>query len=253
MNAPTTPRADPRSATAAVLVAAGDSTRMGPGRERKPFLELEGRTVLEHCAAAFDACPAVRALVIVAHAADLERVRALASARPAFRRLAAVVAGGRERADSVRLGVEAAGDGVRLVAIHDAARPLVESSTIERAVALAAAAGAALVAVRARDTIHRAPDGSAAVEALERGELWCAQTPQVFERRRLLELLGRAASEGLCPTDDAALWERYVGPVPLVEGASSNLKLTNPEDLVVAAALLRAREGRTVLGAGGAP
>ncbi len=226
-----------------MLVAAGGSTRMGAGRPRKPLLELEGRSVLERSAEVFARSPAIDALVIVAHAEDLERVRRLGAEGAAQGKPWIVVAGGAERSDSVRAGVLAAGEGIELVAIHDAARPLVSAALVARAVATAAEHGAALVAVRASDSIHRAPDGRAALEALDRAALWCAQTPQVFRRARFLELLERAQAAGWSPTDDAALWERYVGPVPLVEGERTNLKLTTPEDLVVAAALLRAWAG----------
>lgn len=214
---------------------------MGAARPRKPLLELEGRSVLERSAEVFARAPAIDALVIVAHAQDLEPVRRLGERGAARDKPWIVVPGGAERTDSVRAGVEAAGDGVEFVAIHDAARPLVSGALVARALATAAEHGAALVAVRASDSIHRAPDGRLALEALDRAVLWCAQTPQVFPRSRFLELLARARSEGWTPTDDAALWERYVGPVPLVEGERTNLKLTTPEDLVVAAALLRVR------------
>lgn len=236
---------DDRRSTAAVLVAAGSATRMGPASERKPFLELEGRTLLEHCAAAFAACSHVQTLIVVARGDDVERVRELARGRAAFAKLATVVEGGAERADSVRAGVLAAGNSARLVAIHDAARPLVSTDTIARAIEAAAEHGAALVATRASDSIHRSQDGRTANEALERRELWCAQTPQVFERARLLQLLGRALADAWSPTDDAALWERYAGPVALVEGSQTNLKITTPVDLVVARALLRAVQEAT--------
>lgn len=225
----------------AILVAAGGSTRMGPGVARKPWLELEGRSVLERSAAAFAACPAVSALVIVAHPEDLERARVLGAGDVLFGKPLTVVLGGARRADSVRAGLGAADGDARLVAIHDAARPLVSLELIARALASAAEHGAALVAMRASDSIHFSADGHRATRALERAELWCAQTPQVFERQRFAELLERALREGWSPTDDAALWERYVGPVALVEGERANLKLTTPEDVIVAAALLRAR------------
>lgn len=232
----------PGPRAAAVLVAAGGSTRMQlPEGVRKPFLELAGRTVLEHAAAAFDACPAVTELVVVCRPEDEEAVRALAARSPVLRRLVAVVPGGAERADSVLAGVRATGEAVELVAVHDAARPLVRPETVSAALEVAFREGAALVAVPVGDTIKHSVDGLRADRTLERSTLWAAQTPQVFRRGRLLELLERARQEGWQPTDDAALWERGVGPVPLVRGESTNLKLTTPTDLEVAAAILRAR------------
>jgi 2-C-methyl-D-erythritol 4-phosphate cytidylyltransferase len=128
-----------------------------------------------------------------------------------------------------------------VVLIHDVARPLVRSERIE-AVALAArASGAALLAVPVRDTIKRSRDGRAAESTLDRSELWAARTPQAFAAERLHAMLERAAAEGLRATDDAALHERYFGPVALVEDAFDNWKLTTREDLALAEAWL-ARE-----------
>ncbi len=233
---------EPEPRAAAVLVAAGSSTRMQlPGGVRKPFVLLEGRAVLEHAAAAFDACATIRELIVVCREEDAAAVKALAAGNPAFRKLTRVVPGGAERTDSVLEGVRAASDAVRLVAVHDAARPLIRSATIAAALATAARAGAALVAAPVGDTIKHSADGQRAERTLDRATLWAAQTPQVFDRTKLLALLERAAAEGFKPTDDAALWERYVEPIALVRGESTNLKLTTPTDLEVAAAILRAR------------
>jgi 2-C-methyl-D-erythritol 4-phosphate cytidylyltransferase len=229
--------------TAAVLVAAGSSTRMGPatGGERKPFLELAGRTVLEHACAAFDTVPAVTALVIVAHAEDVERLERLSASSPALAKVSAVVPGGATRAESVRLGVRAAPPEAELIAVHDAARALIEPATIELAIATATAQDAALVAIPVRDTLKRSEDGERASETVAREGLWAAQTPQVFRADTLRELTARAEAEDFLPTDDAALWERWVGPVPLVQGEETNLKITTPADLAIAAAILAHR------------
>jgi len=216
----------------------------GAGGERKPFIELGGRCVLLHAAAAFEAAAGVDELIVVAREEDVERVRELAGAAPELTKLRAVVPGGADRCASVRAGVRATGEEVELVAVHDAARPLVEPATIEAALAVAAERGAALVALPVGDTIKESTDGEAAERTLDRSRLWAAQTPQVFRRTLLLELLERAEREGFSPTDDAALHERYVGPVPLVRGTPGNLKLTTPEDLALARALLAARAAR---------
>jgi 2-C-methyl-D-erythritol 4-phosphate cytidylyltransferase/2-C-methyl-D-erythritol 2,4-cyclodiphosphate synthase len=128
-----------------------------------------------------------------------------------------------------------------LVCVHDAARPLVSTGAVERVLAAAARDGAALLALPVRDTLQHTSDGARAERAVERGALWAAQTPQAFERSRFLDCLERAAREGLDATDDAALWERYVGPATLVPGERSNLKITDPEDLELARAILAAR------------
>lgn len=227
-----------------VLVAAGSSTRMrGPGDQavRKPWLDLGGRPVLEVSAAALTTPSEVAELVIVAHAEDVERVSSYAVGRAAFSKLVAVVPGGEERADSVRLGARASALSVDVIAVHDAARPLVEPATVGEAIRLAHAQGAALVAVPVTDTIKESEDGRSVSSTLDRARLWAAQTPQCFRAATFLALLDRAEREGFRPTDDAALWERWEGAVPLVRGHAANRKITTPEDLELARALLSSR------------
>ncbi len=131
----------------------------------------------------------------------------------------------------------------RLVAVHDVARALVEPTLVEQVVQRASVRGAALVAAPMVDTVKTSSDGLHAETTLDRSVLWCAQTPQVFQIARLKELLERARAENFRPTDDAALHERYLGPIPMVPGSPHNLKITTPEDLILAAAILRARRG----------
>lgn len=226
------------SATA-VLLAAGGSTRMVE-RERKPFLLLEGRTVLERAVAAFDAARQVQEIVLVARAEDFERIDELLARGALSPKVNARAVGGEERTDSVRLGVQAASAELDVVLVHDVARPLVRSAEIDAVVSAAARAGAALLAVPVRDTLKVSADGGRARETLERSRIWAAQTPQGFRTALLRELLDKAAAEGFRPTDDAALYERYVGPIPIVEGRQSNIKLTTPEDLAIARAILAA-------------
>ena len=233
----------------AVVVAAGSSARMraGGGPEadgpRKPLLRLGGRTLLEHACAALAAVDGIAELVIVAHEGDLAAVRALAERSPALAKVRAVVAGGERRTDSVRLGVEATSGGAELIVVHDAARPLVEPAVVAEALQVAAEHGAALVAVPVQDTIKASSSGSFAERTLDRAVLWAAQTPQVFRAEVLRGLLERARAEGVHTTDEAALYELYVGPCPLVRGDPTNLKVTTPSDLLIAAAILVQRGG----------
>jgi 2-C-methyl-D-erythritol 4-phosphate cytidylyltransferase len=229
-----------------MIVAAGASTRFHAGRDaardaRKPFLRLGESTVLEHACAPFAALAGVREIVIVARADDLERVQSLLRGKPALAKVKAIVEGGKERGDSVRAGLDAISSEIEFVAVHDAARPLVTAQIVERALTLAAQRGASLVAVPLRDTIKTSSTGQSSESTLDRSVLWAAQTPQVFRAVLLRELFERATAEGFFASDEAALHERYVGPVALVEGDSTNLKITTPTDLVIAEAILRAR------------
>jgi 2-C-methyl-D-erythritol 4-phosphate cytidylyltransferase / 2-C-methyl-D-erythritol 2,4-cyclodiphosphate synthase len=205
---------------------------------RKPLARLCGRTVLEHACAAFEATAGIEEIVVVANVEDLGEVQALCASSSALSKVSAVVEGGASRTDSVRAGVLAASARMEWVAIHDAARPLLMAATVEAALEVVIEEGAALVAIPATDTIKETVDGEFAGRTLDRSRLWFAQTPQLFPKARFLELLERAREDGFSPTDDAALWEHYVGPVPLVRGEASNLKLTTRADLEIARALL---------------
>lgn len=238
--------AERAAAARAVLVAAGRSERIG-GSRRKPWIMLAGRPVFEHALAALDLCPAIVSVVVVAHAEDVETLREEMGGNPPFSRrpfhkVSAIVAGGAERCDSVRIGAEhPCEDSSTLLCIHDAARPLVSPEAIGRVVDAAARDGAALLALPVRDTLKRSQDGRQAMETVDRQGLWTAQTPQVFESKRFHRCLEAAAAAGLRPTDDSALWERFVGPVTLVRGEASNLKITLPDDLEIARALFAQR------------
>lgn len=202
----------------------------------KIFAPLLGRPLLVWSLAAFKRCPAIEGVVVVAAPEQVARVERLVE-EWRFTDVRRVVAGGPRRQDSVREGLAAAAPAA-VVAVHDAARPLVTAELIEAGVALAHECGAAVCAVRSRDTVKLVGEGGAVRETPARDGLWLAQTPQVFDRALLLR--AHAAAE-VTATDDAALVEALGEPVRVYEGAWSNLKVTTPEDLVVAEALLRER------------
>lgn len=210
--------------------------------ERKPFLPLGERTMLEQTCAALCGDPRIEWLVLVVHPLDLERAGELRRRSPALTRVSSIVPGGATRTESVRAGVRAVPADAEVVAIHDAARPLVEAEAVQRALDVAWRQGAALVATPVKDTIKSSSSGARAERTLDRAVLWAAQTPQCFQSKLLRELLDRAAREGFTPTDDAALYERYVGPIPMVPGSELNLKITTQADLELARALLLRRE-----------
>jgi 2-C-methyl-D-erythritol 4-phosphate cytidylyltransferase len=156
-------------------------------------------------------------------------------------RVAAPVAGGAERQDSVRAGLAALPTEITHVAIHDAARPLVRAEAVARVVAVAKAVGAAVLAVPAADTIHRVREG-AIVETPPRPECFAAQTPQVFRIDWLREALAKAEADRFVGSDDGALVARLGVRVEIVPGDSDNRKITTAGDLAIAEALLAQRE-----------
>ena len=234
-----------------VLVAAGRSTRMQAigevpaAKRRKPWLELAGLPLIEVSLSALCAAPAVREVVLVAHMDDVEPFEKACAKNEAYAKVVAVVPGGEERADSVRLGAFWCSYEVGVIAVHDAARPLVRPELVQRAIEQAADEGAALLVGPVHDTIKRTDGGEYSTETLDRNVLRAAQTPQAFQAKPFRSLMERARSEGFRPTDDAALWERYIGGVQLVESDASNLKVTTPVDLVLAEAIMLERQRAT--------
>lgn len=218
----------------AIIVAGGAGKRLR-ARVRKPFVPLRGRPMLCWTLAAFERTPSVGAVVLVAHRADLERARQLIRRRR-FRKVIRVVPGGPSRMASVACGVRALPPGARWVAVHDAARPLVTPALIEATLRGARRAKAAIAAVPVVPTVKEAADGWVR-RTLDRRRLWAVQTPQVFERR-LLEQAHRRA-DGFVATDDAALVEKMGRRIRIVMGSHRNIKVTTPEDLVIAEALLK--------------
>lgn len=227
--------------TLAVVAAAGKSSRMGAAL-RKPFLMLEGQPILLRAFQAVAEARSVQRVLVVCHPSDVQRADDMLKRSRAHHKLEAIVPGGDERIDSVRVGALWPVKDVEFLLIHDGARPLVTTAQVETTIQAAREHGAALMALKIFDTVKRSHDGTHVTETLDRAELYKAQTPQVFRADRYREILARAEAEGFRPTDDSALWERYVGPVAIVPGDPANLKITQPEDLDLARGVVRARE-----------
>jgi 2-C-methyl-D-erythritol 4-phosphate cytidylyltransferase len=222
----------------AVVLAAGRGERLG-GRIPKAFVPLRGKSLLVRSLEALSAVDEVDALVPVVAADDLDRFGRLDLGHLA--KLAAPVVGGAERQDSVRRALARLPKAEELVAIHDAARCLVDPADVSRAIAVARRHGAAILAQPVRDTLKRV-QCEVIVETPDRRECWAAQTPQVFRLELLREAMAKAEAEGLLGTDDAQLVEHLGVEVRIVEGSTRNIKITTPEDLAVAEAWLREAE-----------
>lgn len=221
-------------------MAAGRGKRMEAG-DNKVLLPLAGRPVLAHTLEAFAQCDWLEEIVVVAAADEMERVEKLIR-KERIGLTVRVVAGGLERQDSVVAGLEALqSDGVL---VHDAARPLVSPALIEACRAAAERVGAASLAVPVKDTI-KITEGGMIVSTPERSRLMAVQTPQAFARKALLDAHRAAREAGITATDDAMLLERLGLPVAAVPGHESNLKLTTPEDMLIAEMLLERRRKET--------
>ncbi len=222
-------------ATSAIIVAAGRSERMGA--TDKVFAQLMGRPLLAWTLAAFKRCDGIDQIVVVASAANIDRMERFVLDWK-FAKVTAIVTGGADRQASVRAGLDAA-SGAQIVVVHDGARPLVTPELISAGVALARETGAALCATPSRDSV-KVVDGDPPVvrQTHDRGQIWLAQTPQAFDRAVLLRAHEQATDVA---TDDAALVEATGHAVRVYDGGAWNMKVTTPEDMIVAEALLRER------------
>ena len=221
----------------AVVPAAGSSTRMG---QDKLLLPLGEQPVLLHTLRALALCPYITEIVVVTREELIVPIGQLCR-DAALEKVRKVIVGGATRSHSVLAGLGELSPDAELAAIHDGARPLVSQAVLEAVIRRASECGAAAPAVPVKDTVKRARDGLVTA-TLDRAELRAVQTPQVFQVDLIKTALQKALEDGAELTDDCAAVERLGIGVALTEGDYCNLKLTTPEDLAVAEALLAWRE-----------
>ena len=217
----------------AIIVAAGASTRMGDAGD-KTLADVGGEPLIARTVDVFERCDAVTAIVLVVSERNLDAVAALRDEK-GWRKTMPPLVGGARRQDSVRAGLDALAPECEWVLVHDGARPFVTPRMIEEGLAAAAATGAAIAIVPAFDTVKRVDGDGRVVETLDRSQLAMVQTPQVF-RRDVLERAHAEITDDV--TDDAAMVERIDVEVRTFAGARSNIKVTTPEDLAVAQAMV---------------
>jgi len=222
---------------AAIIPAAGSGRRMGLPVP-KQFQELAGLPLLVHTLRAFQAVPAISEIVLAVPAAHLATAGELVS-RYHLDKVSRIVAGGEQRQDSVRAGLEALSPKIELVAVHDGARPLITAELIVSCLQAAEQHGAAMAAIPVKDTLKAVSAAGLVTATVDRRQLWQAQTPQVARVGLLKAAFALAAKTGFLGTDEAALLEHSGQPVAVVPGSERNIKVTRPEDLTVARALLR--------------
>ena len=218
--------------TTAIIVAAGSGSRLHSDTP-KQFLEIYGKPVIAHTIERFESAPSIDSIILVL--ADDQVASFDASA---FSKITKVVSGGPTRAESVRQGIDAARD-ADIVAVHDGARPLVTVDEIERTIAKAKESGAACLVAPVTDTIKSVRGGEIS-DTLDRDMLRRALTPQAFKTEVLRKAFEKVdLNESV--TDECYLVEKLGHPIAIVEGSSRNIKITHPEDLILAEALLNSK------------
>lgn len=220
-----------------LIPAAGMGRRMGAA-VNKQYLPLYDRPILAHTIALFEDHPRVDRIHVIIPAAEMAQCRAEVLEPHGFRKVGELIAGGAERQDSVRNGLLACGaEPDDVVLIHDGVRPLMPAAVIDRVIDRVIAEGACVVGVPVKDTIKQVQDGLI-TGTPDRRFLWQAQTPQAFRFGQILRAHEQAVEDGFCGSDDASLVERLGLPVGMIEGSYRNIKITTPEDLLLARAFL---------------
>lgn len=232
----------------AIVLAAGQGKRMG-SRIQKQFLDLGGYPVLYYSLKTFEESQ-VSQVILVTGEQEIEFCRREIVERYGFSKIKAVVVGGAERYHSVYQGLKQVSASSDIVLIHDGARPFVDTDMIDRTIRAAEEFQACAAGMPSKDTVKIADENGFAASTPERSRVWMVQTPQAFSRALIWNayqamMEDESLQQGV--TDDAMVVERLTGvSVRLVEGSYENMKVTTPEDMEVAAAILKRRGDRTL-------
>lgn len=221
--------------TTAIIVAAGKSERMGAGTD-KAFLSLVNKPVVAWSLMAFEKCAEIDRIVLVVRKDQQLAAKAVCQMF-GISKLDKIVAGGNKRQDSVQAGLAVCDLDTRTVVVHDGARPLVTPELIAEVVKLGVRTGAATVGRRMIDTVKSVDKGTTITKTESREKLWQVQTPQAFQFRVLRDAYRALGKNEV--TDDCQAVEMNGGTVKIYESNRLNLKITTPDDLQVAAALLK--------------
>lgn len=221
----------------AVIVAAGKGKRMGT-EISKQFLPLGGKEILAHTVKKFEKAEKIRDIILVTGEDSLQDVQEMAQ-EYGWEKIRVIVAGGKERQDSVWNGLQEVSEDTEIVLIHDGVRPFVTEDILNRSIETALEMGGCVAGVPAKDTIKVCNRENIAVATPDRSTLWQIQTPQTFRRERIIKAYEQAKADGFVGTDDASLAEHSGYPVKVIMGSYRNIKITTKEDLLIGEAFLK--------------
>jgi len=222
----------------AVIVSAGKGHRFMKGK-KKQFHFLEGKPILAHTLDKFETCPLIRSILLVVGQEDMDYCLKEVIEAYRFQKVSQIVPGGKRRQESVKNGIDALQKDADIVAIHDGVRPFVTKAMIEDSIHSAVRYGAVVLAMPVKETIKMSnPDGTV-LKTLDRESLWQIQTPQTFQVNIIKEAYYRATENGFMGTDDSSLVERLGVKVHILPGSYTNIKITTPDDLLLANLFLK--------------
>jgi len=226
-----------------VLVpAAGSGTRMagaGNGSTKKQFLLLDGRPILAHTLGRFEEIPEVKEIIPIVPEDELEQCLNRCVENQELHKVKRVIPGGETRQDSVYNGLKAADPGNEIVMVHDGVRPFVSRELITDLLRSLDGCDGAILAVPVKDTLKEVTRGKVVKRTIDRRKCYMVQTPQAFRYKSLMKAFVDAYADEFQGTDEAMLVERLGGKIKVVDGSYVNIKITTPEDLILAEAILR--------------
>ena len=225
------------SISKAMIVAAGKGKRMGT-EISKQFLPLCGKEILAHTVEKFEQAACIRDIILVTGGDALQDVRQMVQ-EYGWKKIISVTEGGKERQDSVFLGLQQVPQDTEIVLIHDGVRPFVTEEILERSIAAAKETGGCVAGVPAKDTIKVCDAEGFAIATPDRSTLRQIQTPQTFRRKEIIAEYEKAKEDGSLGTDDASVAEHTGFPVRVTMGSYRIIKITTKEDLLIGAAFLK--------------
>ncbi|MBS5799749.1 MAG: 2-C-methyl-D-erythritol 4-phosphate cytidylyltransferase [Clostridiales bacterium] len=221
----------------AIVVAGGSGSRMGTST-KKQYLKIKDKEILVYTVECFQNMPEIQEIVVVTGKEDITYVEKLLKDTYKLNKVSYIVAGGKERQDSVYNGIQAVDEKSDYLVIHDGARPLITKEVVRAGLDMAYAHRASIIAVPVKDTIKLVSKDGKVEDTPDRSSLWSVQTPQIFEKELIIHAHEYAKEHGLSVTDDSMLVEAIGVPVYIVEGEYTNIKITTPEDLIIAEKML---------------
>lgn len=234
-------KVDNQAFCSAIILAAGKGRRM-ESRVNKVYIDLNGKKAIVRTLETFQENPLINEIILVVNKNDIEYCKSEVINFTQFTKIKKIVQGGAARQDSVRNGLKEISEQAEIVLVHDGARVMVSHDIIERSIEGAISYGAISTGMPVKDTIKVTDKNGFVINTPERNTLWAVQTPQAFKRDIILEAHRRAEELAIEATDDAMLVESLGYKLKLIEGSYENIKLTTPEDVVIARALIKDKE-----------
>ncbi|NLJ78352.1 MAG: 2-C-methyl-D-erythritol 4-phosphate cytidylyltransferase [Tissierellia bacterium] len=225
----------------AIIAAAGMSNRMRSSIN-KQFISIDNKPILAHTIEKFERCRYVDEIIVVAKEDEMGYCKREIINKHRFKKAFKIVRGGKERQDSVYNGILALNGRTDIVLSHDGARPFVKGESIVESIRGAIEYGACVVGVPVKNTIKVVGDDDTIDRTPKRDLLWAAQTPQCFDKDILMEGYRKAIEDNFIGTDDSVLVERLGVDVRMIMGSYDNIKITTPEDLMIAESILKGEE-----------